>query len=162
MHAQRCLRDIFAIEGFWKSCPELQCSPIFHPFGGTVWFFHFPHSRSFFLFSSPGSSPFLHDGYSSTSSNGRIFVLKQVRRKGKGKRVLFFLFFFFFFSIPFIRLIQVFGRNDLFQSIQSVPILFFSTCNHAVENPLSRTLDPDGRMDGGWNAISGDPFPFQV
>lgn len=97
MHAQRCLRDIFAIEGFWKSCPELQRSPIFHPFGGTVWFFHFPHSRSFFLFSSPGSSPFLHDGYSSTSSNGRIFVLKQVRRKGKGKRVLFFLFFFFFF-----------------------------------------------------------------
>lgn len=79
----------------------------------------------------------------------------------KGKEFFFFSSSFFF-SIPFIRLIQVFGRNDLFQSIQSVPILFFSTCNHAVENPLSRTLDPDGRMDGGWNAISGDPFPFQV
>lgn len=82
---------------FLKIVSELQRSPIFHSFGGTVWFFHFPHSRSFFLFSSPGSSPFLHDGYSSTSSNGRIFVLKQVRRKRKGKRVLFFLFFFFFF-----------------------------------------------------------------
>ena len=52
---------------------------------------------AFFFFSSPpGSSPFLHDGYSSTSSNGRIFVPKQVERV-KGKEFFFFSSSFFFF-----------------------------------------------------------------